>query len=108
MLAAATPARDCLFVALSGHELGYLGIDPYIKRRPDLIKRAHVWIFFGSDLGSPRRQNRIHASDDALEQWALAAMEREGLAVDNKVAHDATAHGEAGLIQRGGGRFFTV
>jgi hypothetical protein len=84
VLAAATPARDCLFVALSGHELGFLGIEPYIKRRPDLIKRAHAWIFFGSDIGSPRRQNRIQASDDA------------------------TARGEAGAIQRGGGRYFTV
>jgi hypothetical protein len=108
VLAAARPARDCLFVALSGHELGYLGIGPYIKRRPDLIKRAHAWIFFGSDIGSPRRQNRIQASDDALEQWAVAVMEREGLAVDTKVGHDATARGEAGAIQRGGGRCFTV
>ena len=82
VLAAARPARDCLFVALSGHELGYLGIEPYIRRRPDLIKRAHAWIFFGSDIGSPRRQNRIQASDDALEQWAVAVMEREGLVVD--------------------------
>src|SRR5215471_15589514 len=99
MLAAATPARDCLFVALSGHELGYLGIEPYIKRRPDLVKHAHAWIFFGSDIGSPRRQNRLQASDDALEQWAVSAMEREGLAVDNKVAHGVTARGEAGAIQ---------
>jgi hypothetical protein len=52
-LAAAKPARDCLFVALSGHELGYIGIEPYIRLRPDLVKRAHAWIFFGSDLGSP-------------------------------------------------------
>ena len=108
VLAAAGPARGCLFVALSGHELGFLGLEPYIKRRPDLIKRAHAWIFFGSDIGSPRHQNRIHASDDALEQWAVAVMEREGLAIDAKVGHDATARGEAGTIQRGGGRCFTV
>jgi hypothetical protein len=108
VLAAARPVRDCLFVALSGHELGFLGVEPYIERRPDLIKRAHAWIFFGSDIGSPRRQNRIHASDDAFEQWAVAVMEGEGLAVDAKAAHDATARGEAGAIQGAGGRFFTV
>ena len=108
VLAAAKPARDCLCVALSGHELGFLGIEPYIKRRPDLIKRAHAWIFFGSDMGSPRRQNRIQASNDSLEQWAVAALEREGIAIDAKVAHDANARGEAGAIQRGGGRFFTI
>jgi hypothetical protein len=35
-------------------------------------------------------------------------MEREGLAVDAKAPHDANARGEAGTIQRGGGRCFTV
>jgi len=52
VLAAGKPACDCFFVALSGHELGFLGIDAYIKRHPELIKRAHAWIFFGSDIGS--------------------------------------------------------
>ncbi len=108
VLAAGRPARDCLFVALTGHELGFLGIEPYINRRPDQIKRVHAWIFYGSDIGSPRQRNRIHASDDALERWAVEAMEKEGLVVDTKVPHDAKARGEAGTIQRLGGRFFTV
>ena len=30
VVAAARPARDCIFVALSGHEVGLLGIDPFI------------------------------------------------------------------------------
>ena len=92
-LAAGRPKRDCLFVAFSGHELGFLGVEPYINRRPDLIRRAHAWIFFGSNVGSPRRRNRIHTSDDALEKWAVAAMEKEGLAADTKVPHDANARG---------------
>ena len=45
----------------SGHELGFLGIDPYIKRRPHLIKSAHAWMFFGSDIGAPRQANLVHA-----------------------------------------------
>ena len=83
-------------------------MDAYIKRRPDLIKGAHVWIFFGSDIGAPRQPNLIHASDDALEQWTVAAMEKEGLTVNGKARHDSMARGEAGIIQRGGGRFVTV
>ena len=35
-------------------------------------------------------------------------MEKEGLAVKTKVRHDAVARGEAGPIQREGGRFVTV
>lgn len=108
VVAASKPARDCFFVALSGHELDLLGMEAYIKRRPDLIRRAHVWIFFGSDIGAPRQPNLIHASDGALEQWTVAAMEKEGLTVNAKARHDSTARGEAGAVQRGGGRFVTV
>jgi hypothetical protein len=108
VLADCKPARDCLFVALSGHELGYLGIDPYLTSRPDLIKRAHAWIFFGSSIGEHGQPNLIHASDDSLERWAVAAMAKEGLAVNGKARRDSTARGEAGAVQRGGGRFLTL
>jgi hypothetical protein len=108
VVADGNPARDCYFVALSGHELGFLGIDPYIKRRPALVTRARGWIFFGSDIGAPRQPNLIHASDDVLEQWAVAALEKEGLTVNAKARHDAMARGETHAIQQGGGRFITV
>ena len=108
VLSASRPARNCFFVALSGHELGLLGIEAYLKNRPDLVKSAHAWIFFGSDIGSPHQPNVVHASDDALERWALAALEKEGLAVDAKAPRDSNARGEAGIVQRSGGRFLTV
>ena len=102
------PARDCFLVALSGHELDLLGMQAYIKRRPDLVRRAHVWIFFGSDIGAPRQPNLIHASDAALEHWTVAVMEKEGLTVNGKADHESIARGEAGIVQQGGGRFVTV
>jgi len=101
-------ARDCFFVALSGHELGGLGIDAYIERRKDLVKRAYVWIHFGANIGAPRQPNLLQSSDDALEQWAVAAMEREGLAVNRKAERGATPFGEAGTIHRGGGRYIAL
>jgi len=102
------PLRDCFFVALSGHELGLIGIDPYIKRHPDLLRRSHAWIFFGSDLGAPRQPNLIHASDETLEQWGVAAMQKEGIAVNERARHDSIARGETRAVQQAGGRFFTV
>jgi hypothetical protein len=108
VLASGRPARDCFFVALSGRELGFLGMDAYLKRREDLMKRAHVWIFFGSDIGAPRQPNLIHASDDELEQWTVRTMEKEGLTVNAKERHDSAARGEARAVQQGGGRFVTL
>src|SRR5262245_51739794 len=71
VLTAARPLRDCLFVAYSGHELGFIGVDAYLAARPDLIKRAHCWIQLGANIGAPRQQSLVHASDDAAEQWAI-------------------------------------
>jgi hypothetical protein len=102
------PTRDCCFVALSGHELGCLGMDPYLKRHRELQNRSHAWIFFGSDIGAPRQRNLIHASDEALERWGVAAMEREGIAVNAKARHDSIARGETQSVQQAGGRFFTI
>ncbi|HYR83970.1 MAG TPA: hypothetical protein VE422_07835 [Terriglobia bacterium] len=107
-LAAVRPRRDCLFVAMSGHELAFMGINPYLRRRPGLIKHAEAWIFFGSDIGAPRQPNLIQASDDALERWIVTALENERLAVDTEEQHSSIARGEMGTVQRGGGRFVTL
>jgi len=106
--AAAKPSRTCHFVAMSGHELGFMGMNPYVKRRQDLVKRAEAWFFLGSDIGQPRQPNLIHASDDALEHWLLAALAKQGLPVDAKEPHSSKARGETAEIQRGGGRFVTL
>jgi hypothetical protein len=108
VLTAGKPARDSFFVALSGHELGLLGIYDYQKRRGDLVKRAHAWIFFGSDIGAPRQPNLIHASDEVLEQWIVRSLEKEGLTVNAKTPFDSAARGEARPVQQGGGRFVTL
>jgi hypothetical protein len=102
------PACNCFFVALSGHELGGLGIDAYMERRKDLIKRAYAWIHFGANIGAPRQPNLLQTSSDALEQWAVAAMEREGLAVNRKAERGSIPFGEAGTIHRGGGSYIAL
>ena len=107
-LAAAKPRRACHFVALSGHELGFMGMAPYLTRREEMIRRAEAWVFLGSDIGQPGQPNLIHASDESLEQWLVTALAKQGLPVDAKGEHSATARGETAAIQRGGGRFVTL
>ena len=107
-LAAAKPRRACHFVALSGHELGFMGMAPYLTRREEMIRRAEAWVFLGSDIGQPGQPNLIHASDEPLEQWLVTALAKQGLPVDAKEQRSATARGETAAIQRGGGRFVTL
>jgi hypothetical protein len=105
VLALLKPKRDCLFVAFSGHEISWLGIQDYLRRRPDVVKRAHVWLHFGANVGAPQQPNMINASDDPLEQWAVAAMEKEGLQVNRKAKRGSIPFGEVALVHRAGGRY---
>lgn len=107
-VAAAKPLRDCLFVSFSGHEVGAIGTSQYLAGRPDLAKGALVWVFFGSDIGSPGQPTQLHASNAMLETWALAAFKKQGLAPTKVLPQAGPARGEAGLIQRQGGQFVTV
>jgi hypothetical protein len=107
-LAAAAPARDCLFAAFSGHEIGFLGIDAYLASRRDLAKRAHAWIHLGANIGAPQQPNQVHVSDPSLEGWITAALQKEGLSIDHKAEAGSVPRGEAGTIHRGGARYVAL
>ena len=64
--------------------------------------------FFGSDIGAPRQPNVVHASDDSLEQWTVAAIGEGRANGEWKARRDSVARGEAGAVQQGSGRFVTV
>jgi hypothetical protein len=108
-LEAAKPARQILFVASSGHELGQLGIEIYAERRPDLIKRASAWIHLGANIGAAQNaSNTIQASDDAMENLLATAMEAGGIRIDRRVPRGTVPGGEAGVVHRGGGRYISL
>lgn len=108
VVAGSDPARDCYFVAPSGHELGFLGIKAYLERRPELVRSAHAWIFFGSSIGEPGQPNQLYSNDETLEERFVASMAKEGLEVDTRLPRMSTARGEAGIIQQAGGRVITI
>ena len=103
------PARDVLFVASSGHELGQLGIEIYAERRPDLIKHSHAWIHFGANIGAAQDPgNTIQASDDEMENMMAERIAAVGLAIDRRVPRGTIPGGEAGVVHRGGGRYMSI
>jgi hypothetical protein len=107
-LKAGSPLRECFFVATSGHELGALGLDSYIERHKDLVRRAHAWVHAGANIGAARQSNLIQASDDALEHLIVAAMRKEGLTVNRKTNRGAIPIGDVDMIHRGGGNYVSL
>jgi hypothetical protein len=103
------PARDVLFVASSGHELGQLGIEIYAERRPDLIKRSRTWIHLGANIGAAQQPgNIVQASDDEMENTLANGMAAAGLEINRRVPRGTIPGGEAGVVHRGGGRYMSI
>jgi hypothetical protein len=105
----AKPVRDVLFIASSGHELGHLGLDSFIERRPGLVSAAKVWIHLGANIGAAEGPaNNLQASDDEMESMMVEAMNQAGLRIDRRLPRGAAPLGEAVNIHRGGGRFISI
>ena len=103
------PGRNVLFVASSGHEIGYRGIEIYAERRPALIKQSRAWIHFGANIGAAQDPgNSIQASDDEMEERLAKPMLAAGLHIDRRVPRGTVPGGEAGIVHRGGGRYVSV
>jgi hypothetical protein len=103
------PARDVLFVASSGHELGQLGIEIYAERRPSLIKQSRAWIHFGANIGAAQQPgNTVQASDDEMENTLAKGMAAVGLEINRRVPRGTVPGGEAGVVHRGGGRYMSI
>ncbi len=103
------PPRDVLFVASSGHELGHLGINAYIARRPDIVRKSTGWMHFGASIGAATESgNTIQASDDAFEAALARELMSANLPIARRNPRGTVPGGEAEAVDRGGGRYVSV
>jgi hypothetical protein len=103
------PARDVLFVASSGHEIGYRGIEVFIDRRPGIVARAKAWIHLGANIGAAQGPGtRVQASDDEMESTIVEVMVDAGLRIDRRIPRGTVPGGEASNVHRGGGRYMSI
>jgi hypothetical protein len=115
------PARDVLFVASSGHEVGYLGIQAFVDRRPGIVPVPRAWIHFGANIGAAQTpgttfpgtwdQNpgtTLQASDDEMERMMAEALTAREIKIDRRVPRGTVPVGEAGVVHRGGGRYMSI
>ena len=102
-------ARDVVFVASSGHELGHLGINAFVDRRSGIVARSAGWMHFGANIGAAQDPgNTVQSSDDTFEKLLTDAMTAAGLAVTRRVPRGTVPGGEAEVVHRGGGRYVSV
>jgi hypothetical protein len=105
----AKPVRDVLFVASSGHELGHLGLDAFIQRRPGIVSAAKAWIHLGANIGASQGLgNNLQASDDEMESMMEAAMAKSELRIDGRHPRGVAPRGEAENVYRGSGRYISI
>ncbi len=107
-VAGARPERAVRFVASSGHELGHLGLDAFIREEPSLVKSAHAWVHLGANIGAAEGRTRLQSSSDELEALAMAAMNTAGARIDQRVPRGTVPAGEARNIHTGGGRYVSL
>jgi hypothetical protein len=121
--------RDVVFVASSGHEIGYLGIQTFIANRPTIVKDAVAWMHFGANIGAAALPsdaansepdaaravasgrasgNTVQASDDEREAVLVKVLTGATLPIGRRVPRGTVPGGEAGAVHRGGGRYMSV
>jgi hypothetical protein len=101
--------RTLLFVASSGHELGHLGIDAFIERRPGLVMQAAGWLHLGANIGAAIDPSiTLQASDDTLDAALTRALTAVGITVTQRAPRDRVPNGEAEAVHRRGGRYVSI
>ena len=103
--AAEQPRRSVVFVATSGHELGHLGLEHFLRGNAELAAGAHAWIHLGANFAAAGSRLRLQASDDALFTLARQALVDAGRPPADATPVGERPGGEARNIHDLGGRY---
>ena len=109
---ASPPRGDVIFTANSGHELGHLGLDGFMSRRPGwerpVAEGGAVWVHYGANIGAVGGELSIQSTDDDLRAAAAAELARAGQRVDHIAPKTLVPTGETRDIHHAGGRYLTL
>lgn len=99
--------RDVVFLATTGHELGFLGAERYLDEQPEFAARAKAWIHLGANIGAAQSSLMVRASDAELFELARTARALATLETPPQFVVAENPVGEAGVVGRLGGRFIS-
>ncbi len=109
---AARPGRPVVFTANSGHELGHLGLDDFVARRPGwdrpVPQGGATWVHYGANIGAAGGTLSLVSPDDDLRQLAAAELTAAGEPPATLAPKSLVPSGETRDIHRAGGRYLTL
>ena len=106
-LLAAPPAADVVLTANSGHELGHLGLEEFVARRPGWERDA-VWLHWGANLGAMGGTLSVMSAGDDLRELAMHELRQAVQTPDVMAPKTQVPSGETRDIHRAGGRYLTL
>lgn len=111
-LLGAPPACDVVLTANSGHELGHLGLDEFLRRRPGLERPSAaggaVWVHYGANIGAAGGALSLLAAGPTLAGRLRAELARAGQPHSTQAPPAAPPSGETRDIHRAGGDYVTL
>jgi hypothetical protein len=103
------PARDVVFTANTGHELGHLGLDEFLARRLGWDREGGAdWVHFGANIGAAGGRLSLVSNADELRALGLEALGRVGQPPDDASPPTQAPSGETRDVHRAGGRYLTL
>ena len=111
-LVAAPPACDVIFTANSGHELGHLGLDDFMVRRPGwerpISDGGATWVHFGANIGATDGMLSLQSASADLRQLIETELAHAGQALGVVAPKTLVPTGETRDVHRAGGRYVTL
>lgn len=102
------PSRDVIFTANTGHELGHVGLDRFLKSKPCLTKDAFLWVHFGANFGASESKIRIQSSLHSHLRTLRLRFEKHGITIASEVEPGIRPGGEARNIFDGRGEYVSI
>ena len=100
-----------MFTANTGHELGHLGLDGFVARRPGWDRKTAeggaLWVHYGANIGASSGLLSLVSPDAELRELASAELARAGQK-HALAPRDLVPSGETRDIHRAGGRYLTL
>lgn len=109
LLSAVPPCRNVVFTANTGHELGHLGLDDFVARRPGWDRAGGAeWVHYGANIGAVGGWLSLVSNTDELRRLGLAELSGAGRPPDDIPPPTLVPSGETRDIHQAGGRYLTL